>query len=203
MEPFSTYFTPKSALLSGANSPNLNSFERFHRTMPPSVYLVADHWWVKPASSWTPLFTELLCLVLRVAGRVSVDPGSCNTCSCLSLALYKIPYEYIDSYLVYLCLGNFFMMRVIGHRRTTHLLWRDINHPRILPERLITKAVNITRVFRLMLIKGKSLWILLGFFFSDSFTFRIQLFIPAILRLCQATCFQSHQCLSRSAIAIA
>ena len=34
---FRIFFTPKNALLSGANSPNLNSLERFRRTMPPTV----------------------------------------------------------------------------------------------------------------------------------------------------------------------
>ena len=34
---FRNFFTPKNALLSGANSPNLNSIERFRRTMPPTA----------------------------------------------------------------------------------------------------------------------------------------------------------------------
>ena len=34
---FRNFFTPKNALLSGANSPNLNSLERFRCTMPPTV----------------------------------------------------------------------------------------------------------------------------------------------------------------------
>ena len=39
---FRIFFTPKNALLSGANSPNLNSLERFRRTMPPTANLVAS-----------------------------------------------------------------------------------------------------------------------------------------------------------------
>ena len=45
---FRNFFTPKNALLSGANSPNLNSLELFHRTMPPTVA-----WW----------FTSMICIL--------------------------------------------------------------------------------------------------------------------------------------------
>ena len=162
------------------------------------AYLVANHWWEKPASSCllnsSALYFGLLKefpLTMGVATLVRSFHLLFTKCQTLFIPdvnprfIYQLCYygfnespviifkvsrtssrsEWIDSFSVPLCQGNFVLMRVIGHRRTAHLLWRDINHQRILPECLVTKAVNITRVFRLMLMKGISLWILLGFFF--------------------------------------
>ena len=42
---FRTFLTPKNALLSGANSPNLNSLERFRRTMPPTAHTRGRFMW--------------------------------------------------------------------------------------------------------------------------------------------------------------
>ena len=112
MEPFSQFFTPKNALLSGANSPNLNSLERFRRTMPPTesmLNIVNSTQVISRTMKMMKMATiDYGRFCIPMSGVTNYDVNQNNSASCYHISQLKLLHPPIlcvnpNCYLIFIC----------------------------------------------------------------------------------------------------